>query len=74
MTGDFYNWNGENTPTGIQPDAVNSQATRGLIPCPRMTTTYPIEGDTYNIIVNKKTHRLRFQDEAESSVVVGHRA
>jgi len=48
----------------------NPYSTGGLIPHPRSMTTFPLNGETYSVIVDKTTHRIRFQDETESGVVI----
>lgn len=53
----------------IAPDWYN-RASGGPLPQPRSMTAFPSDGETYNVIVNKKTHRIRFQDETESGVVI----
>ena len=37
---------------------------------PRSLTTYPLEGEQHSIVVDKRTHRIRFDGETESGVVV----
>lgn len=70
MTGEFYKYNGACLPPGnytINPIPNNAG---GYLPRPRTMTTFPAEGEQYSVVVNKQTHRVRFEGETESGVVI----
>lgn len=62
MIGDFFNYNGECLPPG--------PTIGGTLPRPRVQTFFPVEGEQHSIVVDKTTHRIRFEGETEQSVVV----
>lgn len=39
-------------------------------PRPHTMTTYPQPNEQYSVVVDKRTHRIRYEGETESGVVV----
>ncbi len=61
-------------PTGHWPDLRcepfrGDRTSGGILPSLPITVC-PLEGERCTVILNKKTHTLRYQDETESGVVI----
>jgi hypothetical protein len=53
----------------ISEPCANPRTLGGPIPSPPITV-FPLEGERCMVVVNKRTHQVRFQDETESGVVI----